>query len=155
MQHSVRSSFFDPRAHTTTTLSAWCPADNASVPALLGGINGGYFWRLDITPVWVDDVCLGKTRKDAERPANASCANCGVGDAVSVSLGALVSHNCDCHGFSRPAVLSINGTSSRIDVLHRGDPAPAGTALDAIGAGPNLVSTNASGTFVNIPKDDE
>jgi hypothetical protein len=107
--------------------------------------------------VWFDDVCIGKTRADAERPANASCANCGVGDAVSVSAGVLKSHNCDCHGFSRPAVFTVNGTSSRIDVLHRGDPAPAGTALDSIGAGPNLVSINVTTgePYINIPSDDD
>ena len=99
----------------------------------------------------------GKSRADAERAPNITCANCGVGDAVSVSLGVIVSNNCDCHGFSRPAVLTINGSASHIDVLHRGDPAPAGTSLDSIGAGPNLVSTNSTTgePFVDIPSDDD
>jgi exopolysaccharide biosynthesis protein len=52
-------------------------------------------------------------------------------------------------------VLSINGSSTRIDVLHRGDAPPAGSRLDSLSAGPNLVTTNESGTFINIPSDDD
>ena len=85
----------------------------------------------------------------------ASNTNLGIGDGVIVAGGALLASNCDCIGYSRPAVLTINGSSSRIDVAHRGDPAPHGLALDSIAAGPNLVSSNASGAFIDIPADDD
>jgi hypothetical protein len=79
----------------------------------------------------------------------------GVGDAVTVVDGQLLSSNCNCSGFSRPAVLTIDGPKSRIDVLHRGDMPPAGLTLDSIGSGPNLVSTGPNGSYVDIPKDDD
>ena len=44
---------------TLAALDVIASQHNGTVPTLLGGINGGYFWRLDITPLWVDDVCLG------------------------------------------------------------------------------------------------
>ena len=34
---------------------------------LLAGINGGYFWRLD-DATFFDNVCIGKFRKEAEKP---------------------------------------------------------------------------------------
>ena len=49
-------------------------------------------------------------------------------------------------------VLSINGTSTRIDVLQsKGAPLPFGTTLDAVGAGPNLLTDGA----VAIPIHDQ
>ena len=121
---------------------------------LLAGINAGYFWRTDVSSFW-DSVCQGKLRADALQPASPGHPNWGVGDAAMVVDGATLSSNCNCTGFSRPAVLSIDGPKSRIDVLHRGDPPPAGVSLDAIAAGPNLVSTSANGTVIDIPKDDD
>lgn len=128
----------------------------ASTPQrnLLAGINGGYFWRVDVK-TFVDGVCLGKSRADALAAPSASNVNLGVGDGAITASGQLLASNCDCLGFSRPAVLSINGSASRIDVVHRGDPAPFGLSLDSLAAGPNLVSSNASGSFVDIPSDDD
>jgi hypothetical protein len=31
------------------------------------GLNGGYFWRVDISGIWIDDVCHGKLRSDANQ----------------------------------------------------------------------------------------
>lgn len=127
----------------------------AAVPRKIwGGINAGYFWRLDVK-TFFDGVCLGKSRADAEAAPAAAQPNYGVGDGVIVSGGALAASNCDCIGFSRPAVLTINGSASRIDVVHRGDPAPFGLAFDSTAAGPNLVSSNLSGSFIDIPSDDD
>ena len=128
----------------------------ASYPSrtFLGGINGGYFWRTDSSS-FIDGVCLGKSRADAQQPPSLATPNTGVGDNAVVANGTLLSSNCDCAGNSRPAVLTINASHSRIDVLHRGDPPLFGLAFDAIGSGPNLVSTNASGTFLDIPSDDD
>ena len=39
----------------------------AQDPNFIVGINGGYFWRVDIDGVWIDDVCHGKTRSDANK----------------------------------------------------------------------------------------
>lgn len=121
---------------------------------LWGGINGGYFWRTDVHS-FVDTVCQGKSRAQAEAAPSATAPNAGVGDGAVFSGGQLLASNCDCAGFSRPAVLTINGSLSRVDVLHRGDAPPFGPALDAIAAGPNLVASNASGAFVAIPSDDD
>lgn len=116
----------------------------------------GYFWRTDSSS-FVDTVCEGKSRKDATTAASAATPNTGLGDGSIVSQGALVSSNCDLPGFSRPAILTIDGAASRIDVLHRGAVPPAGVARDSISAGPNLVSVNASTgrSFVDIPADDD
>lgn len=121
---------------------------------LWGGINGGYFWRTDVHS-FVDTVCLGKSRAQAEAAPSASAPNAGVGDGAVFSGGQLLASNCDCAGFSRPALLTINGSLSRVDVLRRGDAPPFGPALDAIAAGPNLVASNASGAFIAIPSDDD
>ncbi len=29
----------------------------------VGGVNGGYFWRVDVDGFWRDNVCRGKLRK--------------------------------------------------------------------------------------------
>ncbi len=62
----------------------------------------------------------------------------------------------DCKGFSRPAILSINGIDTTIDVVQR-----AGKVSDsipnAIGAGPKLVSYNSTTgeSYLDIPSDDD
>ena len=127
--------------------------NNASLN-VQAGINGGYFYRVDVGS-FIDGVCQGKTKADAEAPVSKSTPNTGVGDCATVISGAALSSNCDEPGYSRPAVLTINGTSSYVSVLHRGDVPPAGLTLDSLSAGPNLVTTNASGTFVDIPSDDD
>ena len=85
----------------------------------IAGINGGYFWRVDIEGIWVDNVCRGKTRKEAEMPASIDNVNYGVGDGLVKIDGQLFSSNCNCSGNSRPAVLKLEGQKSFIDVLHR------------------------------------
>lgn len=64
--------------------------------------------------------------------------------------------NCNCSGYSRPAVLELDGTSSTIEVMYRGDAAPQNVS-NAIGAGPNLVSYDSvsQSSFVDIPSDDD
>lgn len=145
-----------PPAGAAPSAAQLMPLDRivAATPACVGAVNGGYFWRLDVGSFF-DGVCLFKLRGDAEKRAAAASPNNGIADGAIVSNGVLLGSNCDCAGNSRPAVLSINGTASRVDVLHRGDAPPAGLALDAISAGPNLVTTNSSGTFVDIPSDDD
>lgn len=121
---------------------------------LIAGINGGYFWRVDVSD-FRDGVCMGKSRADADQPASANQPNYGLGDGTIVVDGKLLSSNCDCHGFSRPVSLTINGTHSRFDLQTRGAPPPFGLEYDSLSAGPNLVVTNSSGTFVAIPHDDD
>lgn len=122
---------------------------------LLAGINGGYFYRVDLDKFF-DGVCIGKNLTDAQQPATAQNPNLGIGDGSTVLNGTLLSSNCNCLGFNRPAVVSINGTSTRIDLLDgTGLPPPYGLSLDSLSAGPFLLSTNASGTFIAIPSDDE
>ena len=129
----------------------------------IAGINGGYFWRTDITPFWMDDVCRGKLRKEAEQPAEADKPNNGIHDGYIKIEGQLVGSNCDCWGFSRPAIASNADASSEsgwnINVVHRGEQGSP-EVINGIGAGPNLVSftKNADGTyssFVDIPSDDD
>lgn len=121
---------------------------------LLAGINGGYFWRVDVS-TFVDGVCTGKTRADAEAPPSQAAPNAGVGDGVTVVGGSWLSSNCNSSGFNRPAVLTINGSASTIGLVPQAAPPPSGTALDALGAGPLLLATNASGiTRVAVPPDD-
>ena len=140
---------------TSSSLATVGAMAAAAAPRKLwGGVNGGYFWRTDVA-TFLDTVCQGKTRADALAAPSAAAPNAGVGDGAVIAGGELLASNCDCPGFSRPAVLTINGSSSRVDVLRRGDPPPFGRALDALSAGPNLVSSNASGPFINIPKDDD
>ena len=125
----------------------------AAAPTAVAGINGGYFWRVD-SATFFDGVCLLKSRNDALLPPNASNPNAGIGDGTTVADGKLLSSNCNCLGYSRPAVLTIDGPASRVDVVTRGAPPPAGLTKDAIAAGPRVVDTNASGTFIAIPSDD-
>lgn len=70
--------------------------------------------------------------------------------------GQVLSNNCDCKGYSRPAVLKLDGSSSWIDVLSRGQTVDD-SVYNAIAAGPNLVSYNESTgySYVDIPSDDD
>ena len=112
-------------------------------PNFIAGINGGYFWRVDIDGFWRDNVCKGKVRKEAEQPASPLHVNFGIGDGVVKIDGTTYSNNCNCTGYSRPAVLQLQGVNSNIEVLYRGDKVAA-HVKSAIGAGPNLVSYNST-----------
>lgn len=122
----------------------------------IAGINGGYFWRVDIDGFWFDDVCRGKTRDDANHPASLDNVNYGVSDGLVKIDGKLVGNNCNCTGYSRPAILVIDGEESTVNVAHRGDTVDD-TVVNAIAAGPNLVSYNASSgeSYIDIPEDDD
>lgn len=48
----------------------------------IAGLNGGYFWRVDITGVWIDDVCWGKTRAEANGEVSADHVNNGISDGL-------------------------------------------------------------------------
>lgn len=122
----------------------------------IAGINGGYFWRVDIDGLWVDDVCRGKLRAEANKPANPKFVNFGVSDGLIKIDGRVFGNNCDCKGFSRPAILVLENDQSHIDVVYRGE--TVGKEVhNAIGAGPNLVSYNSTSgeTFVDIKSDDD
>jgi len=129
----------------------------------IAGINGGYFWRTDISGYWIDDVCRGKLRKDAEQPAEVGEPNYGIHDGAVVIDGKVVGSNCDCWGFSRPALAANMNASSEtgwsINVLERGQQGSP-SVVNGLAAGPNLVSytTNEDGSFtsfVDIPSDDD
>jgi hypothetical protein len=138
-------------AHNLAPLDAIAALDGRK---LVAGINGGYFFRLDEANFF-DGVCIGKTAAVAEEPVAAATPNTGIADGGIVSRGALVGSNCDCLGFNLPVWLTMNGSASDIAVTGRASAPPAGLALDALAAGPNLVSTNASGTFVDVRSGDE
>jgi hypothetical protein len=130
----------------------------------IAGINGGYFWRVDIDGHWRDNVCKGKQRFEAEQDADPAHPNYGIGDGVIRVDGVTVSNNCNCTGYSRPAVLQMGDPAkgstafSSIDVLHRGEaPIDSDTLPHAIGAGPNLISYNftTGESYVDIPSDDD
>ena len=125
-------------------------------PNFLAGINGGYFWRVDIDGFWRDNVCHGKVRKEAEQPADPLFVNFGIGDGLVKIDGKVLSNNCNCTGFSRPAVLKLEQLNTSIEVLHRGETVEK-HVKSAIGAGPNLVSYNAETgvSYVDIPSDDD
>lgn len=118
--------------------------------------TGGYFWRVDIEDFWIDDVCRGKTRKEANTPVSADNVNNGVSDGLVKIDGKVVGNSCDCKGYSRPAVLEIDSVDSTIAVVHRGETAES-TVQNAIAAGPNLVSFNSSTgeSYIDIPSDDD
>ena len=68
--------------------------------------------------------------------------------------GVILSQNCDKIGYDVPALLVLNGTSTRIELQTRGAKCPAGV-VDGIAAGPNLVSLDANGEpYINIPPHD-
>lgn len=117
------------------------------------GINGGYFWRLD-SKSFLDDVCWGKSRADAQKSVQGSCRhpNYGVGDGLVVIDGEILSCNCDLVGNSVPALLALNGSSTHIKVQRRGEGPPQGL-LNGIAAGPNLITAgkiDIEGLNVNI-----
>lgn len=122
----------------------------------IAGINGGYFWRVDIDGIWIDDVCRGKTRFEANKPANTLFPNFGLSDGLVKIDGKLVGNNCNCSGYSRPAILELNDDHSTINVVHRAEGVDH-TVKNAIAAGPNLVSYNETSheTYVDIPEDDD
>ena len=123
----------------------------------IAGINGGYFWRTDITPFWLDDVCRGKTRKEAETPANSEHVNDGIHDGLIKINGEVIGSNCDCWGFSRPAIINDAGSNGwHVDVVSRGEQGNP-SMQNGLAAGPNLVSYNSSdwSTFIDIPSDDD
>ena len=121
-------------------MAAFAKKQNKKV---IAGINGGYFWRVDTDGWWRDNVCHGKTRSDALQPVSSTNFNYGIGDGLVKVDGVVYSNNCNCSGYSRPAVLVIDGDQSRIDVLHKGETVPV-EDMNAIAAGPNLVSYNAT-----------
>jgi len=125
-------------------------------PNFIAGINGGYFWRVDVDGVWIDDVCRGKVRKDAMQHVDVNYPNYGVSDGLIKIDGVVKGNNCNCSGYSRPAVLAIDGQSTDIQVLHRGETV-ADNIKSAIGAGPNLVSQDPTTgeSFIDIPADDD
>ena len=127
---------------------------------LIAGINGGYFWRTDITGFWVDDVCRGKLRSDANKPVD-SCEqhpNNGLHDGSLIVDGKVVGCNCDKWGYSRPALLATPGDSAdwSVKVLERGQQADASVKM-ALAAGPNLVSYDpATGAArIDIPSGED
>ena len=122
----------------------------------IAGINGGYFWRVDISGIWIDDVCRGKLRAEANKPANPLFPNFGLSDGLVKIDGKLVGNNCNCTGYSRPAILILNDDRSTINVVHRAEGVEP-TVRNAISAGPNLVSYNVTdgSSYVDIPSDDD
>lgn len=125
-------------------------------PNFLVGVNGGYFWRVDLDSFWVDDVCWFKSKAEALSPPSKDNVNNGVGDGLIRIDGVTYSNKCNCHGFSRPAIMSFEGENTNIKVLHRGETV-GDEVQNAIGAGPNLVSYNATTktSYVDIPADDD
>ena len=124
---------------TLTEMSKDLNASETFTP--LAGVNGGYFWRVDEAPGhFFDDVCVGKTRKDALRNASEYDPDAGVGDSLTIIDGAYASSNCDNLGNSEPAAMILDAPPSILK-LPRGGRLPAGVQ-NAIGAGPNLVSVD-------------
>jgi hypothetical protein len=137
--------------HRLDTLDAIAAADARK---LLAGINGGYFFRLDVANFF-DGVCIGKNPTVAQQPPSPASPNAGVADGGIVVAGQLRGSNCDCLGYNMPVWLTLNGSSSRIEVTGRASQPPAGLALDSLAAGPNLLSSGPSGAFVDIRDGDE
>ena len=79
-------------------------------------------------------MCRGKTREEAEQEPSPLFPNYGVGDGVVKVDGEVYSNNCNCSGYSRPAVLELAGQDARIEVLHRGEHV-APSVKSAIAAG--------------------
>lgn len=132
------------------------PSMAAQNKKFIAGVNGGYFWRVDIDGFWRDNVCRGKLRREAEQPASDVNVNYGISDGSIKIDGVVYGNNCNCTGYSRPAVLSLDSASSNVQVLHRGENVGAETK-NAIGAGPNLVSLDfeTGKPYVDVPKDDD
>lgn len=100
----------------------------------------------------LDDVCLFKTKWEALQPVSLSEPNYGISDSLLIRDGIVLGSNCDARSYDAPVALVINGTNSRVNILPRAGRLPQ-NVQDAIGAGPNLVSYDAStnAPFVNIP----
>jgi hypothetical protein len=143
-----------PSGFALDSLDRIAAAQGGGGSNILAGINAGYFYRLDVA-TFFDGVCIGKGASDAKQAPSLTAPNNGITDGTTVVGGKLLGSNCDCPGFSRPVILTIDGVNSRFDVLTRGAEPPEGLAKDAVGAGPNLVSANASGSYVDIPSDDD
>lgn len=90
-------------------------------PNFIAGVNGGYFWRVDVSSTWIDDVCWFKSREEALAPVSKDNVNNGIGDGLIKIDGVVYSNNCNCTGFSRPAVMSFEGENSNVQVLHKGE----------------------------------
>lgn len=69
---------------------------------LSSGVNGGFFWEI-LNTHFLDDVCFGKLRSDAEKAVSVERPNYGIGDTLVRINGTLLSTNCDLPGFSHPA----------------------------------------------------
>lgn len=163
---TVNSVTFDLSSTKVRAMAAVSGSDTSPLQPLnemakqndkfIAGINGGYFWRVDISGFWIDDVCRGKTRNEANHPASSENPNYGVSDGLIKVDGKILGSNCDCSGFSRPAILAIDGEQSTIDVVHRAE-SVSDDVNNAIGAGPNLVSFNATSgeSYIDIPSDDD
>lgn len=113
----------------------------------IAGVNGGYFWRTDIDGFWVDDVCRGKTRKQAETTVS-DCSihpDSGIHDGSIIVNGQSIGCNCDNWGYSRPALMATTAGNAEwsIKVLSRGEQA-AKEVQFGLAAGPNLVSYDAT-----------
>ena len=115
-----------------------------------------FFFLVDITGFWFDDVCREKVRKEANLPANPFTPNTGVSDGLIKVDGKVLGNNCNCTGYSRPAVAILDGKDSSIQILHRGETVER-SVQNAIGAGPNLVSYDSTTgqSFIDIPSDDD
>lgn len=129
-------------------------AATASTPNFkpLAGVNGGFFFEVN-DKNFFDDVCFGKLRKDALENVSDSNPNFGIGDSLTILDGVYASNNCNKFGNSQP-VAAVLDFPPRFVQLQRAGKLPAGVQW-AIGAGPNLVSYNAStGTsFIDIEGD--
>jgi len=120
-----------------------------TLPFALGGINGGYFWRVD-SDSFIDDVCFFKTRYDAQQPVSLDEPDYGVGDCLLKVDGKVISSNCDLPGYDAPAVLTMASTNSSIFLMERGG--RLGPEYpDAIAAGPLLVDYVNGESVYGIP----
>jgi hypothetical protein len=78
-----------------------------------------------------------------------------VGDSLLIIDGQLHASNCNKSGYSVPAVLILNGANdTTIEVQTRGEGLPNAT-LNAIAAGPNLVSLVNGTPTIDIPQHDD
>jgi len=111
------------------------------VPQAVAGINGGYFWRLDLD-FFFDGVCLGKLRSWAEEPASYDCVNCGISDNLIIINGTLEGTNCDLLGNESPVTFIANKTRSSMRILSMGEQLSTRDVQNCLSAGPNLVSWN-------------
>jgi hypothetical protein len=145
--------FVTPMIANTTHQLAPLNQIAAQDSRIIAGINGGYFYRTDVS-TFIDNVCWGKSKAQAEQPPSQAKPDNGVGDTLVMIDGVQGSTNCDCIGYNKPATLVINGTASYITVQNTASPAPPGVK-SCLAAGPNLVSHNSSGSFLGIPSDDE